>query len=598
MTLTIDSDKKHWLQSKYQPMWMKMRQQLPEIPVIYILMFLLLLLVSFASSADRHAGATGLVSHHYPSIDTGSTKTFSFKNIQNDSNLIVSQPETKLFRSASYGIKVGSEPRSIAINPTTNIIYIANYLSDTITVLDGNNRDRVIADIKVGKSPAGLALDLTKNIVYVTNQDLNSVSVIDGRTNQVISNFTVGLSPTGIAINPLTGMIYVISSLTDSVSVVEGRTHVMSKMITVGKSPTGIAINALTDMIYVANKDSNSTSVIDGRSSRVVADIPVGHSPYSVAVNPKTNKIFVTNRGFPLDDVITTITDSMSVSVIDGNTNKVIKTLQVGKSPEGIAVDPIRNMVYVANSGSYSVSIVNGSDNHGKVLANVIIASKNFAKTPQVYNLATYLAVNPKTNKVYLTSEDADVVSVLNVNMSAIDDVKSLMNVNKHEILLTGEIETSQIGQPGITLPGIMVGKAPHGIAVNSETNKIYVTNQESNSVSVIDGKTQSVITNDIHVGTFPHVVAINPITNKIYVTNWGTYDTNSSTVSVIDGRSNRMITNIHTGNSPHSVVVNPNTNKAYVTNEDDDTVSVIDGGMYKVLKTIKVGNSPEEGSD
>jgi len=133
-------------------------------------------------------------------------------------------------------------------------------------------------------------------------------------------------------------------------------------------------------MIYIANRDSNTTYVIDGRSNRVVVDIPVGHSPISVGVNSKTNKIFVTDWGSALDGVIMTRTDSMSVSVIDDKTNKVINTFNPGQSPEGIAVDPNRNMIYVANF-SYSVSVVNGSDHYGNVLANVTLVSKDFETT-------------------------------------------------------------------------------------------------------------------------------------------------------------------------------------------------------------------------
>jgi YVTN family beta-propeller protein len=285
----------------------------------------------------------------------------------------------------------------------------------------------------------------------------------------------------------------------------------------------------------------------------------------------------------------------MSVSVIDGGTNKVIKTLSVGKSPEGIAVDPNKGTIFVANSGSYSVSILEGSADYFQILAKVNLVSENFTNLPQVYNLATYIAVNPETNKAYVTNEDADVVSVLNINYSTLKHFGSVTEANQHKILVTGKIVPSQIRQPGTTLPGILVGNAPHGIAVDYSTNLIYVTNQESDSISVIDGTTRSLVNRNIPVGTFPHVVAVNPITNKIYVTNWGTIDINSSTVSVIDGRTNRVIAQVPTGNSPHSVVINPKTNLAYVSNEDDNTVSVIDGSTYKVLKTIKVGKSPEE---
>ena len=577
---------------QHQQMWMKSILDMSKIHYLAIFIFSLLL-TTFATSYG-HSNSETIASHHNLSMRTGLTETYSFVNIQFSRSLLNS-PDIKPPNLPSAGIKVGSEPRSLVINPNTNTIYVANYLSDTISVLDGNNRDKVIASIRVGKSPAGLALDLTRNLLYVSNERLNSVSVIDGRTNQIKGNFTVGLSPTGIGINPVTNVIYVINSLTHSVSVVDGETYLILKMVTVGNSPTGLDINPVTNRIYVTNRDSNSTTVIDGRSNNVVTNIPVGHSPTSVSVNPETNEIFVTNRGFPADGVITTVTDSKSVSVINGDTNKVIKTMSVGNSPEGIVVDPIANIIYVANSGSYSVSVLNGSDDRNKALANVNLVTKNFAELPQVYNLATYLAVNPKTNKVYITSEDADVVSVLNVNNSIMDNFQSLKNTNQNKILLTGKITPNQIRQPGTTLPGIVVGKSPHGVAVNPDTDRIYVTNQESDSVSIIDGKSQKVVTNDIHVGTYPHVVATNPITNKIYVTNWGTIDTNSSIVSVLDGRTNEIIADIPTGNSPHSVVVNPNTNRAYVTNEDANTVSVIDGETYKVLKTIRVGNSPEE---
>ena len=558
---------------------------------ISICSVLLASFVTFYSSSDTENIALG----NYVQYGYISPSYYSFANIQTDWSFSAHPAITTTQGSIQAGIKVGSEPRSVVVNPTTNTIYVANYLSDTISVLDGKNLDQVRATIKVGRSPAGLAIDPARNLVYVSNERLNSVSVIDGRTNQVKNSFTVGLSPTSIGINPITNLIYVISSLTHSITIVEGKTYNILKMITVGDSPSALAINSVTNRIYVANKNSNTTTVIDGRSNTVVTNIPVGHSPYSIGVNPKTNEIFVTNRGFPIDGVITTMTDSMSVSVINGGTNKVIKTLSVGNSPEGIAVDPIRGTIFVANSGSYSISILKGSDDHFQVLAKVYLVSENFTALPQVYNLATYLAVNPETNKVYITSEDADVVSVLSVNYSTSKNFESVKPDNQDKILVTGRITPNQIRQPGTTLPGIMVGSAPHGIAVDHSTDLIYVTNQESDSITVIDGRTQIVVNKNIPVGTFPHVVAVNPITDKIYVTNWGTVDINSSIVSVIDGTTNRVIAKVPTGNSPHSVVVNPKTNMAYVSNEDDNTVSVIDGNTYKVVKSIEVGNSPAD---
>jgi YVTN family beta-propeller protein len=96
------------------------------------------------------------------------------------------------------------------------------------------------------------------------------------------------------------------------------------------------------------------------------------------------------------------------------------------------------------------------------------------------------------------------------------------------------------------------VGKIPYGAAVNPMTNKVYVTNIQSSTVSVIDGITHK-ITSTISVNPslagsykirdpvlsmhitakFPLIaslVAVDDITNMLYVTNTG-----SNTVSITD---------------------------------------------------------------
>ena len=66
--------------------------------------------------------------------------------------------------------------------------------------------------------------------------------------------------------------------------------------------------------------------------------------------------------------------------------------------------------------------------------------------------------------------------------------------------------------------------------------------------------------------------MAVNPSTNRIYVANAG-----SDSVSVIDGASNTVAATVAVGSNPLGVAVNPNTNRIYVANSRDDTVSVIE---------------------
>ena len=82
--------------------------------------------------------------------------------------------------------------------------------------------------------------------------------------------------------------------------------------------------------------------------------------------------------------------------------------------------------------------------------------------------------------------------------------------------------------------------------------------------------------------------LAIDMQSNKVYVANY-----KGKNVSVIDGTSYNILKTITVGKNPSSIAFNPNDNKVYVANSGDNTVSVIDGTNYKILKTITVGKNP-----
>src|SRR6266487_1738619 len=91
----------------------------------------------------------------------------------------------------------------------------------------------------------------------------------------------------------------------------------------------------------------------------------------------------------------------------------------------------------------------------------------------------------------------------------------------------------------GASLKSIPVGNLPTSVAANQNTNRIYVSNLTDNTVSVIDGASDTVIAT-IPVGFLPEVVDVNSVTNMIYVANFL-----DNTVSVIDGGSNTVVATI-----------------------------------------------------
>ena len=89
------------------------------------------------------------------------------------------------------------------------------------------------------------------------------------------------------------------------------------------------------------------------------------------------------------------------------------------------------------------------------------------------------------------------------------------------------------------------IGKffSPDGIAYNYDNGNLYVTNRGSDTVSVINSTTKTLVKIISTGGIAPSSIIYNPVNNYLYVANTG-----SGTVSVINGTTNDVVKSISTG--------------------------------------------------
>ena len=182
-------------------------------------------------------------------------------------------------------------------SPSNGYIYVANELSDTVSVINGTT---VIANITVGIDPVGVAYDPSNGYIYVTNAWSGTVSVINGATNTVIANITVGIDPVGVAYDPSNGYIYITNYGSSTVSVINGTTVIANIPVnivianrTFGIRPAGVAYDPSNGYIYVTDSGWDTVSVINGTT--VIANITVGIQPVGVAYDPSNGYLYVTN---------------------------------------------------------------------------------------------------------------------------------------------------------------------------------------------------------------------------------------------------------------------------------------------------------------
>jgi YVTN family beta-propeller protein len=207
---------------------------------------------------------------------------------------------------------VGTNPWIVGVNTSTNRIYVANYASHSVSVMDGET-NTVIATIDVGffRTPDSIAIEENTNRVYVaTTQHVGPVDfgkgqllVIDGETNEVLGSQEVGRRG-HVDVNERTNRLYVSSRRQGTLSVLNGDTGETIATLAVGPEPCALAVGEQANRVYVANCGGHSVSVIDGDSNRVLQTIGVGDSPRFVAVNETTGKVYVSNSG---DDTLSVL---------------------------------------------------------------------------------------------------------------------------------------------------------------------------------------------------------------------------------------------------------------------------------------------------
>src|SRR5436309_15974218 len=110
------------------------------------------------------------------------------------------------------------------------------------------------------------------------------------------------------------------------------------------------------------------------------------------------------------------------------------------------------------------------------------------------------------------------------------------------------------------SLPGIGLGRSLAGVAITPDGTRAYVTNGFSNSVSVIDTASNTVVTT-VALGTCAGGVAITPDGTRAYVTNC------SDSILVINTASNTVVATVGVGSFPVGVAITPDEGRAYVPN-------------------------------
>ncbi|HSO69443.1 MAG TPA: YncE family protein [Arachnia sp.] len=131
----------------------------------------------------------------------------------------------------------------------------------------------------------------------------------------------------------------------------------------------------------------------------------------------------------------------------------------------------------------------------------------------------------------------------------------------------------------------IAVTERPHQVAIDSEGRRLFVTNRDASSITVVDLATETTLAT-WPVERQPLGVAFDPVENTLWVTNY-----NDASVTVLTPEGEH-IDSFPVGRGPEGIALDEVHRRAYVVNTLDRSVSVVDLSTRSVHRTQELGYS------
>jgi DNA-binding beta-propeller fold protein YncE len=232
--------------------------------------------------------------------------------------------------------------------------------------------------------------------------------------------------------------------------------------------PGELAVDSRTDLVYVVN--GSGVIIYDGASGNEKGSIPLGEPLYALTVDETMNRLYATSAE-NLFEI------NLNLSPFE------VRSFPLGGYALGLAVNPITHIVYATNYLSNTISLINATD--GSLVKTVQLGGES--------SNPSKLAVDSASNKVYIAT-GRDSIEVID-------------------------------GSKGGVITSVIVGHSPsanstYAVAVDEARNHIYVATTPTPLITIIDGKTDSVI-GTLRIDYSPYELAVDSTNGRLYVTDY-----------------------------------------------------------------------------
>jgi YVTN family beta-propeller protein len=287
---------------------------------------------------------------------------------------------------------------------------------------------------------------------YVGNFKDSTVSVIDTGTERVVATVPVAAGPDGIVVAPGGRSVFVSGSGASAVSEIDAATDRVTRSIDVGKGPQGLAMTADGKWLLVAVNGDDRVAFVDTTAHGVSASVAVP-KPHTIAIRPDGRQAYVASQE----------PGHFALVVIDMATRAVVSEIALDKPPRDLEFGHDGKALYLTLAGLPAVQVLDPATNQ-------------------------WAAPIPTGVSPHIAQHFAGMASGVVVVQGP------------GEVMLFDPVAHASVRSIG-------VGKQPHWLDLSADGKKLWVSNEGSNDVSVVDlagGPMHSVA-----VGNAPRKIAV-----------------------------------------------------------------------------------------
>lgn len=326
-----------WTLEKYIPV----RKIIPVISIIIIVGLIAFAIITFMpvnKFPEKLAYATQLSSSDIKVIDMDKKQVFKTlatgeckgKMVLYNNKIYVSGSMANIIvidaKKAEFetNISCGSNGLDLVISNDGSSLYISNPGNHQVTKISLATKS-ISASIATGEVPTGIALSDNGHFLYVANFKSNSINVIDTTDNTNITNIeNVGKNPKKLLIIPGKNLLYCVNWGSDDIAIINTANNSMIKKIKTDPNPNDIVYLPAQNKAYVSSNKGQSINIIDTMLGEIKGQIKIKDFPTCLELSPDKKQLLVG------------ITDSSKynnkVIIIDADKNEIKDSIPVEKN--------------------------------------------------------------------------------------------------------------------------------------------------------------------------------------------------------------------------------------------------------------------------